>query len=141
MWNSQEKIQSTIPCEQKYMVWLVKNGKIVFSKFTWKISLSVSGKQASQCTKLQSPLNHIVLKCYHSSWTKRFKTRQYDLGKIFPNLLTTSNIRWIKQKATQTPMTKQRSRKDLWKTNNTDREEQDTGRVALFCWKLPLYKS
>ena len=29
--------------------------------------------------------------------------------------------------ATQTP-----SRKDLWETNDTDREEQDTQRIALF---------
>ena len=45
-----------------------------------------------------------------------------------------SDARWIKQKAT-------RNRKDLRKTNDTDREDQDTGRVALLCWELPLYKS
>ena len=30
------------------MEWLVKNGRTVFSKLTWKIPLSVSGKQASK---------------------------------------------------------------------------------------------
>ena len=47
--------------------------------------------------------------------------------------------REIKQKATHTP--KQRSRKDLWKNKDTDRKEQDTGRVALLCWELPLSHS
>ena len=41
------KINSAIP-QQNYMAWLVKNGKTVFSKFTWKISLSVSGEQVSR---------------------------------------------------------------------------------------------
>ena len=44
-------------------------------------------------------------------------------------------MRWIKEKATQTPS------REAEKTNNTDREEQDTGRVALLYWELPLYKS
>ena len=35
----------------------------------------------------------------------------------------------------------QRSRKELWKTNDTDREEQDTGREALLYWELRLHKS
>ena len=42
------KIKSAIPREQNYVAWLVKNGKTVFSKLTWKISLSVSGKQATR---------------------------------------------------------------------------------------------
>ena len=40
--------KSAIPHEQNYVAWLVKNGKTVFSKLTRKISLSVSGKQASR---------------------------------------------------------------------------------------------
>ena len=47
-WNSREKIKSAIPREQNYVAWLVKNGKTVFSKLTRKISLSVSGEQASR---------------------------------------------------------------------------------------------
>ena len=39
---------SAIPREQNHVAWLVKNDKTVFSKLTWKISLSVSGKQASR---------------------------------------------------------------------------------------------
>ena len=39
---------SAIPREQNYSAWLVKNGETVFSKLTQKISLSVSGKQASR---------------------------------------------------------------------------------------------
>ena len=50
MWNSPEKIKSAIPREQNYVVRLVKNGKTVFSKPTWKISLSVSGEQVSRQT-------------------------------------------------------------------------------------------
>ena len=41
------KIKSAIPHEQNYAAWLVKNGKAVFSKLMCKISLSVSGQQAS----------------------------------------------------------------------------------------------
>ena len=47
-WKSQEKIKSAIPQEQNCTAWLVKNGKTAFSKLTWKISLSVSGKQANK---------------------------------------------------------------------------------------------
>ena len=46
----------------------------------------------------------------------------------------------IKQKATQTP-SREAEKKNLLKTNDTDREEQDTGRVAILCWELSLYKS
>ena len=48
--NSQEKIKSAIPREQSYTTWLVKNSNTVFSILTLKISLSVSGKQASKCS-------------------------------------------------------------------------------------------
>ena len=44
------KIKSAIPREQNYAAWLVKNGKTVLSKLTRKISLSVSGEQASRQT-------------------------------------------------------------------------------------------
>ena len=47
-WNSREKIKSTIPCEQYYAAWLVKNSKTLFSKLTRKISLLVSGEHVSQ---------------------------------------------------------------------------------------------
>ena len=40
------KIKLAILHEQNYAAWLVKNSKKVFSKLTWKISLSVSGEQA-----------------------------------------------------------------------------------------------
>ena len=43
-----EKLKSAIPQEQNYVAWLVKNGKTVFSKLTWKISSSVSGEQADR---------------------------------------------------------------------------------------------
>ena len=46
-WNSWEKIKSTYHVSKIHVSWLVKNGKIVFSKLTWQISLSVSGKQVS----------------------------------------------------------------------------------------------
>ena len=59
--------------------------------------------------------------------------------KIFPVHWQLQMCERIKQKATQTP--EQRSRKDLWKTKDTDRKEQDTGRVALLCWELPLSHS
>ena len=55
------------------------------------------------------------------------KTIWFEKIYIFPNLLTMLNVRWIKQKAMQTPS------RGAEKTNDTDREEQDTGRVALLC--------
>ena len=45
----------------------------------------------------------------------------------------------IKQKASYTK-TKLESRKGLWKTNDTDSEEQDTQRVALLFRELLLHK-
>ena len=45
--NSREKIKLTIPHEQNHAPWFVKNGKIVFSKLTQQISLSVSGEQTA----------------------------------------------------------------------------------------------
>ena len=52
-WNSWGKIKSAIPHEQNYVAPLVKNGKTVFSKLTRKISLSVSGRQASRQASAQ----------------------------------------------------------------------------------------
>ena len=46
-----EKIKSTIPREQNHASWLVKNCKTVFSKLTWQISLSVSGKPGEQSSE------------------------------------------------------------------------------------------
>ena len=65
------------------------------------------------------------------------KTKQYGLEKhFFP-------ICWQLQTwgGLNNTDTEHRSRKDWWKTKDTDREEQDTGRVALLCWELCLYKS
>ena len=42
------KKKSAIPHEQNYATWFVKSDIIVFSKLTRKISLSVSGEQASK---------------------------------------------------------------------------------------------
>ena len=51
LWNKKYKLPS-IPHEQNYVVWSVKNGKSAFSKLMLKISLSVSGEQASKNTAL-----------------------------------------------------------------------------------------
>ena len=51
----------------------------------------------SKKTYSQALFAHAI---YHTS---KDRTRQYGLEKIFLNLLTTSNLRWIKQKATETP--------------------------------------
>ena len=51
LWNKKYKLLP-IPHEQNYVVWLVKNGKSAFSKLMLKISLSVSGEQASKNTAL-----------------------------------------------------------------------------------------
>ena len=51
LWNKKHKLLP-IPHEQNYVVWLVKNGKSAFSKLMLKISLSVSGEQASKNTAL-----------------------------------------------------------------------------------------
>ena len=52
-WNSQEKIKLAISYEQNYVASLVKNGKTVFSKLTWTISLPVSGEQVSRQASAQ----------------------------------------------------------------------------------------
>ena len=57
MWNSQEKIKTAMPREQNYAAWLVKNSKTVFSKLTQKISLSVSGEQASKRSAWDLPFS------------------------------------------------------------------------------------
>ena len=91
MWNSRGKIKSAIPREQNYGAWLVKNGKTVFSKLMQKISLSVSGEQASKCSAWCLPFSEfyilsIFLSCYfneiyfpfclgqmfHGFWTNNF---------------------------------------------------------------------
>ena len=59
---------------------------------------------------------------------------------LFRHLLATSNLRWIsiKQKCSYTN-TKQKSRHNLWKTNDTDREEQDTWTAAPLFQELLLH--
>ena len=42
------KNKSSNTRKQNYAAWLVKNGKTVFNNLTRKISLSVSGEQASK---------------------------------------------------------------------------------------------
>ena len=42
------KIKLTAPHEQNHGPSLVKTGKAIFSKLTWKISLLVSGEQARE---------------------------------------------------------------------------------------------
>ena len=51
------KIKLTIPPQQNYVAWLVKNSKTVFSKVMQKISLSVSGKQASNHSAWSLPFS------------------------------------------------------------------------------------
>ena len=90
MWNSREKIKSAIPREQNYAAWLVKNGKTVFSKLTQKISLSVSGEQASRrantCSILfLSQIFRYFQACYISGISCTF-----CLGQMFKGFLTST---------------------------------------------------
>ena len=78
------------------------------------------------------PLNRIVLEFVNIPLGKN-GSRQ-DKTIIFPNYLTTASVRWIKQKATQA--SGRIAEKTCEKTNDTDREEQDTGKAALLCWEL-----
>ena len=91
------------------------------------------------CSEPLGPLNRIFFE-FITTPLGQNSPRQENMDRkknIFLNLLTMASMRWIKQKATDT---EQKNRKDLWKTNDTDWEEQDTGKVALLCWELLLYK-
>ena len=85
-----EKIKLSIPHEQNYMAWLVKNSKTVFSKFTWKISLSVAGEQASQYLASSFLFSDFyilssLLGCYFS-WT----SCTFHFGQMFNGFLTST---------------------------------------------------
>ena len=57
------------------------------------------------CTEQQGPLNRIVLKSVTIPLGQNSSRQGNMISKInfFPDLLTTSNVRSIKQKAIQTP--------------------------------------
>ena len=84
-WNSWEKIKSAIPHELNYADWLFKNSKTVFSKLTWKISLSVSGEQTSKHSTWSFPFSEFLilsslLSCYFSEIYCAFCFRQMFNG-------------------------------------------------------------
>ena len=81
-----EKLKSAIPREQNYVAWLVKNGKTVFSKLTWKIYLSVSGEQANRQAStwpgifLSRNFRYQSLNCYFSEIYCNFCFKQMFNG-------------------------------------------------------------
>ena len=57
------------------------------------------------CAKPLGPLNHIVLEFVNIPLGQNSSRQDNMVWKkiIFPDLLTAASVRWIKQKATQTP--------------------------------------
>ena len=90
MWNSREKIKSAIPREQNYVTWLVKNGKRVFSKLTQKISLSVSGEQASRRANTYSILFLSQIFRYFQACYISGISCTFCLGQMFKGFLTST---------------------------------------------------
>ena len=89
------KIKSTIPREQNYAAQFVKDRKAVFSKLTWKIPLSVTGKQASKHLASTFPFSHFYilsscLDCYFSWISCTFHFGQMSNGF----LTSTFNFYW-----------------------------------------------
>ena len=85
-----EKIKSAIPREQNCVTLLVKNGKTVFSKLTQKISLLVSGEQASKHLASSFPFSELkilssLLGCHFSGISCTF-----HLGQMFNGFLTST---------------------------------------------------
>ena len=58
---------------------------------------------------------------------------------IFPDLVIAASMGWIKQNRRQHRYQAEKQKR-LVKNYDTDREEQDTGKVAVLCWELLLYK-
>ena len=89
-WNSWEKIKSAIPREQNHTAWLVKNGESVFSKFTRKISLSVSGEQASKHLASSFPFSDFyILSTFVGSYFSGISCT-FHLGQIFNGFVTST---------------------------------------------------
>ena len=84
-WVPHLKIKSAIPREQNYAAWLVKNRKAVFSKLTWKIPLSVTGKQVNKHLASSFPFSYFYilsscLGCYFSGKSCTFHFGQMSNG-------------------------------------------------------------
>ena len=81
-WNSREKIKTTIPREQNYTAWLVKNGTTVSSKLTRKICSSVSSEQATRRPGKQAlGLQFFILRILDN-----FQLLGCDFSETEPNL-------------------------------------------------------
>ena len=126
---------------------------------------SICYKDQLQCTKPLGPLNYIILEFFTIPVGQNGSRQDNIVWKkiISPSLLTMASMRWIKEKATQTPGRKaektceklmiliEKSKileKKLYyvKAEKTCeklmilREERDNGKVALLCWELLSYK-